>query len=403
MTPKSPWPCPSRASACFICSTPSAPAAALLLCALEIFFFGLGRKLVAERPRLRAPLDPIVPAQERRPGSLHWPVQSMGRIAADGRRPRTDLAGYACQPAADSKTALSPVFASPIRASTDQATPTDGFMPGMDVRARLTVVGDGPVGQSRQALDAALRPACRATHTREWALGMKFVIELPEDTELTARHRLAHLRFSRAGDLRLPLRPSRPARLRRHLRPLLARRPLAHRLPLSAALHPAPRSLAAPQRRNPALLGRQSPSRSPASTASRSSPATATPASASPPARPTCSPAPASTRPGPPACNSASRSSNCSAPASPSPSENLAATYEARRRASWVERGAREAENARNGFHHGFVRGLIGMALAGLTKGKLSLPRSSPPAHRQIQAARRPSPPLTTRRPRDSQ
>ena len=33
--------------------------------------------------------------------------------------------------------------------------------------------------------------------------------------------------------------------------------------------------------------------------------------------------------------------------------ENLAATYEARRRASWVERGAREAENARNGFHGG--------------------------------------------------
>ena len=30
--------------------------------------------------------------------------------------------------------------------------------------------------------------------------------------------------------------------------------------------------------------------------------------------------------------------------------ENLAATYEKRRRASWVERGAREAENARNGF-----------------------------------------------------
>ena len=33
--------------------------------------------------------------------------------------------------------------------------------------------------------------------------------------------------------------------------------------------------------------------------------------------------------------------------------ENLAATYEKRRRASWVERGAREAENARNGFHAG--------------------------------------------------
>ena len=35
--------------------------------------------------------------------------------------------------------------------------------------------------------------------------------------------------------------------------------------------------------------------------------------------------------------------------------ENLAATYAARRRVSWVERNAREAMNARNGFHRGFV------------------------------------------------
>ena len=33
--------------------------------------------------------------------------------------------------------------------------------------------------------------------------------------------------------------------------------------------------------------------------------------------------------------------------------ENLSNTYERRRRASWVERGAREAEHARNGFHCG--------------------------------------------------
>ena len=66
--------------------------------------------------------------------------------------------------------------------------------------------------------------------------------------------------------------------------------------------------------------------------------------------------------------------------------ENLAATYEARRRASWVERGAREAENARNGFHGGFVRGLIGMALAGLTGGRLSLGAHIPPAPKQIRS-----------------
>jgi len=64
--------------------------------------------------------------------------------------------------------------------------------------------------------------------------------------------------------------------------------------------------------------------------------------------------------------------------------ENLAATYDTRRRASWVEHGSRQAENARNGFHKGFLRGLVGMALAGLSGGRLSLAAHVPPAHRQI-------------------
>jgi electron-transferring-flavoprotein dehydrogenase len=64
--------------------------------------------------------------------------------------------------------------------------------------------------------------------------------------------------------------------------------------------------------------------------------------------------------------------------------QNLAATYETRRRASWVERGAKEAGNARNGFHGGMVKGMIGMALAGITGGRLSLGAHIPPAHRQI-------------------
>jgi electron-transferring-flavoprotein dehydrogenase len=64
--------------------------------------------------------------------------------------------------------------------------------------------------------------------------------------------------------------------------------------------------------------------------------------------------------------------------------DNLAATYEKRRRASWVERGAHEAENARNGFQDGIVKGMIGMALTGLTGGRLSLKAHIPPAHKQI-------------------
>ena len=54
--------------------------------------------------------------------------------------------------------------------------PADGFMPGMDVHAPLTVVGDGPVGAVGQALDRRLgMPPGHAQS--EWALGMKMVVE----------------------------------------------------------------------------------------------------------------------------------------------------------------------------------------------------------------------------------
>jgi electron-transferring-flavoprotein dehydrogenase len=64
--------------------------------------------------------------------------------------------------------------------------------------------------------------------------------------------------------------------------------------------------------------------------------------------------------------------------------QNLSATYEKRRRASWVESGVRQAEHARDGFHFGFVRGMVGMALAGLTRGHLRLKAKIPSATEQI-------------------
>jgi electron-transferring-flavoprotein dehydrogenase len=64
--------------------------------------------------------------------------------------------------------------------------------------------------------------------------------------------------------------------------------------------------------------------------------------------------------------------------------ENLFTTYVARRHASSLEREAEEAKNARNGFHGGLVRGMVGMALAGLTHGKLSLGGKIPSAREQI-------------------
>jgi electron-transferring-flavoprotein dehydrogenase len=61
--------------------------------------------------------------------------------------------------------------------------PTDAYMPGMDIHAALTVVADGPVGAVGRAIDA--RFGMPPEHVRrEWAAGMKIVIELPEAVDL---------------------------------------------------------------------------------------------------------------------------------------------------------------------------------------------------------------------------
>ena len=64
-----------------------------------------------------------------------------------------------------------------------QGKPEAGFMPGMDVRSALTVVGDGPVGAVGRQLDEVFGLP-DGHHHREWAVGMKMVVDLPEGTEL---------------------------------------------------------------------------------------------------------------------------------------------------------------------------------------------------------------------------
>ena len=64
--------------------------------------------------------------------------------------------------------------------------------------------------------------------------------------------------------------------------------------------------------------------------------------------------------------------------------QNLDETYVKRRRASWVEKEAIVAEKSRDGFQKGVVRGMIGMALAGLTNGKLTLAGEPVPPWKRI-------------------
>jgi electron-transferring-flavoprotein dehydrogenase len=64
-----------------------------------------------------------------------------------------------------------------------KGNPEAAFMPGMDIKAPLTVIGDGPVGSVGRGLDAALGlPSGNFQY--DWALGMKMVVDLPEHCDL---------------------------------------------------------------------------------------------------------------------------------------------------------------------------------------------------------------------------
>jgi electron-transferring-flavoprotein dehydrogenase len=64
--------------------------------------------------------------------------------------------------------------------------------------------------------------------------------------------------------------------------------------------------------------------------------------------------------------------------------ENLEQAYVSRRRASWVEAEAIVAEKSRDGFQQGVVSGMIGMALSGLTGGRLNLTSEPVPPWQRI-------------------
>lgn len=258
--------------------------------------------------------------------------------------------------------------------------PADGYMPGMDVRAKLTVIGDGPVGQVGRALDG------RKERPQDWALGMKFVIELPEDSDAdelkpgTVWHTFGFPEPEIFGFLYVhpgrlvsvgifvPSWMSDPSRtVYRYLQHYIQHPALWRVLKDGTLRSWGAKSLEESGRRGePALCGDgfarigEGSGSTNMLTGSGVDEAWTT-----------------GTQLGEAALELLHEGK-------PFTQENLAATYEARRRNSWVERGAREAENARNGFHKGFVRGLVGMALAGLTGGRLSLKAETPTAGRQI-------------------
>ncbi len=260
-----------------------------------------------------------------------------------------------------------------------QGMPTEGFMPGMDVRARLTVVGDGPVGQ----IGRALNQGDNELSGRDWALGMKMVIELPEDSTLelgTVWHTFGFPQPEIFGfmyvhpdrlvsvGIFVPSWLGDPARTAyRYLQHYIQHPALWKHLKDGTLRSWGAKSLEESGKRGEPVLtgdgfariGEGSGSTN-ILTGSGVDEAWTTGVQLGEAVLELLRGGLAFTE------------------------ENLTDTYEKRRRTSWVEREAREAEHARDGFHSGFVRGLIGMALAGLTSGRLSLKSDSSPASKQI-------------------
>ena len=260
--------------------------------------------------------------------------------------------------------------------------PSETFMPGMDVRAQLTVVGDGPVGAIGQSLDARL--GLPSGHKkREWALGMKFVIELPKDSPLqpgTVWHTFGYPEPEIFGFLYVhpdrlvsvgifvPSWMGDPARTAyRYLQHYIQHPALWRYLKDGTLRSWGAKSLEESGLRGEPLLTGDGFARIGEGSGSTN--------------MLTGSGVDEAWTTGVQLGESVIELLRVGLPFT---HENLSKTYEKKRRASSVEQGARDAENARNGFHRGTVRGMIGMALAGLTGGKIYLGAHIPPAHKQI-------------------
>ena len=249
--------------------------------------------------------------------------------------------------------------------------PADGFTPGMDIHAALTVVADGPVGPIGQQLDAHFGLP-EGHHTRDWAVGMKFVVDLPADTPLkpgTVLHtfgfpepeifgffyvhpdRVASLGIFVPSWFDSPMRTAYRQLQHWMLHPYLWRYLKGGKLRSWGA-----KTLGESGRRGePHLVGDgyarvgEGSGSTNVLTGSGVDEAWAT------------------------GIQLAEAVLELLKARKPFTKQNLDEAYVKRRRASWVEKEAVVAEKSRDGFQKGVVRGMIGMALAGLTNGKLTL------------------------------
>lgn len=263
-----------------------------------------------------------------------------------------------------------------------QGRPEAGFMPGMDIRAALTVVGDGPVGAVGRALDEKLGLPV-GNHAREWAVGMKMVVDLPEGCLLkegTVLHTLGFPEPEIFGFLYVypgnvaslgifvPSWFDNPVRTGyRYLQHWMQHPALWKHLKGGRMRSWGAKSLQESGRKGEPHLAGDGFAR---------------------------------IGEGSGTTNVLTGSGFDEAWTSgvllgvsvlellkadkPFTRENLEASYVRRRRDSWLDREAQAAEKARDGFQVGVVQGLMGMALTGLSGGKLFWPGASKKPHERI-------------------
>ncbi len=255
-------------------------------------------------------------------------------------------------------------------------SPEAGFVAGMDISAALTVIGDGPVGAVGRRIDAQFGlPEGHDQH--EWALGMKMVIELREDSGLepgTVLHTIgfpepeifgfvyAHTDRLASVGIFIPSWFRSPVRTGyRYLQHFLMHPYLWRHFEGGTLKSWGAKSLEESGRwGEPYLVGNGY-----ARIGEGSGSTNVLAGSGVDEAWTT-------------GVQLAEAVVELLESKQPFTRENLERTYVSRRRASWVEQESLAAANSRNGFERGVIPGLLGMALAGFTRGRHALAENSP-------------------------
>lgn len=262
--------------------------------------------------------------------------------------------------------------------------PDSCFMPGMDINAKLTVVGDGPVGAVGQKLNEVFGMP-EGHHQRDWAVGMKMVVELPDSCTLEAGTVIHTLGFpepeifgffyvcpDRVASIGIfvPSWFDNPVRTSyRYLQHWMMHPYIWKHLEGGTLKSWGAKSLQESGRRGEphlagngyARIGEGSGSTN-VLTNSGVDEAWET------------------------GVQLAKAVVELSKDGKEFTRENLEATYVKRRRESWLEREGRIAEKARDGFQISFVMGMLGTALTGITDGLLHIPAKMKKPHERIKS-----------------